>query len=110
MTLARRGGHVFCRREIESRLARSLGDRRARDVRLEAAAPPAAAAGPAVPVDGHVAELAAVPARAAVEPAVDHDAAADARRDGEVDEVADPGAGAPEMLARGRGRRVVLER
>jgi hypothetical protein len=57
-----------------------------------------------------VTELAAVPARAAVEAPVDDDAAADPGRDREVDHVAHAGAGAPAVLAGRRGGRVVLER
>jgi hypothetical protein len=57
-----------------------------------------------------VPELAAVTGAAAVDVAVDHDATAHARRDGEVDHVPRARAGAEAMLSGGRGRGVVVER
>src|SRR5581483_5419054 len=80
-----------------------------RDERLEAAAPPAAPAGAAVPVDRHVPELAAVAGGAPVELPVDHGAAADSGRDRQVDHVARPDARAEAMLGRGGCGAVVLE-
>src|SRR5206468_3118294 len=80
-------------------LFRALGDRRARGVRLETAAPAAAAALPAVPVDGDVAKLTAVAALPAVQAAADHDAATDTRRHREVDHVLRAAPGAVAVLA-----------
>jgi hypothetical protein len=56
-----------------------------------------------------VPELAAVPGRAAVQPAVEDDAAADAGGHREVDEAAQPAPGAVPVLGDGRGGGVVLE-
>src|SRR5215218_4455194 len=67
VALARGGGDLGRGARGEPGLARALGDRRSRDVGLEAPPAAAAAALPPVPVDGDMAELAAVPHRAAVE-------------------------------------------
>src|SRR6266536_418773 len=102
-------GDVGGARDVHPLFPRALGDRRPRRVRLEAPAAPAAEATTAVPVDGDVAELAAVPRGAAEETAVDDDAAADAGRHREVDHVARAAARAVAVLGRGRGSRVVLQ-
>ena len=68
------------------RLARAERDVRARRMRLETAAP-AAAASAAVVIDRQVPELACVPGHAAVRTSVEDQASADPGRDREVDEV-----------------------
>src|SRR4029453_9015494 len=82
------GGDVGRRLDLQARFARALRDGRSGRVRLEATATAAALARPAVPIDGDMAELAAVSRRPAKDTAVEDDAAAHARRDGQVDHVA----------------------
>src|SRR4051794_33028936 len=105
----RGGGDLLGRLEPEPGPARAPRDRRARGVRLEAPTAAAAAAKATAPVDGDVAELAPVPLRAAEEPTADHDPAADAGREREVDHLRGSRSRPPAVLAGGGRRRVVFE-
>ena len=91
------------------RLRRSRSDDgRPRDVRLEAAAVPAAADRPAL-VDQHVADLARHAAAATVRAAVDDQSRADARRHHHVDRVAGVAGGAERDLGERAEVGVVVE-
>ena len=87
----------------------SVEQRVGRGDRLEAAAVAAAANG-ALGADADVAELACEAGDAAMEPAVDHDAGADARRDHHVDDVREAAAGAERELGESAEVRVVVDR
>src|SRR4029453_15555267 len=85
-----------------------LGGGGAGYVRLEAAPRPPHA-GPRVEIDGHVPQLAAEAPGAAMEPPVEHDAAAHAGADREEHERARPAPRAPARLAKGERVHVVVD-